>query len=560
MALNWGNEGNREALINSVKGGKRIYTREQIETYLNALDKKDWEFVQSVWNYIAKYRPMMGKVHHRIHGVTPKWVEPDPVYTKHGVFKGGYYPIKFDPGSSFKVTEEELNDLMKQSDFGRFTKAHTKDGFTKERVGSGGRPVLLDMSVLHSHVHNVIRYVTLAEPVMEAQKVLQSEEVKTAMEATNNMDSLSALDVWLKDTASGEMVSSDILSKLLRRLRTGYTVSKLGWNVGTMLLQPLGIISSMPMVGYGNILKAAVTVFTKPLGKTGMFAMAMDKSNFLKERSSTFNKDIWDIVKAMDENPGTGSRIPDVVKKSMFGGIAFMQRFADTTVWFAEYNKGVKAGLSEKDAVYQADRMVAKTQASGVFSDRTPIERGSASATQRQSEFVRIWTALGSYFFAKANMLAEITGRTDFKNPVQVAKYFTDFAMMFVVETLIVSALRGSWPEDEEEIPAHVLKETSLSIMSVFPGLREVGSSIQGFTGGSAYASVASEASRLTKAITDIPEDGLDKQFWKSLNNVGGVIFKYPSSAINRFGDALYRDIEGEDVSPEEYFIYREKD
>ncbi|MET0064487.1 MAG: hypothetical protein ABW176_19535 [Candidatus Thiodiazotropha endolucinida] len=46
----------------------------------------------------------------------------------------------------------------------------------------------------------------------------------------------------------------------------------------------------------------------------------------------------------------------------------------------------------------------------------------------------------------------------------------------------------------------------------------------------------------------------------KSLNKLGGIAFKYPSSAMNKAFDSLVKDIQGEDVAPIDYLMYREKD
>lgn len=51
----------------------------------------------------------------------------------------------------------------------------------------------------------------------------------------------------------------------------------------------------------------------------------------------------------------------------------------------------------------------------------------------------------------------------------------------------------------------------------------------------------------------------LDTALVKSINKLDGIAFKYPASATNRVFDSLVKDIQGEDVAPIDYLMYREK-
>ncbi len=182
------------------------------------------------------------------------------------------------------------------------------------------------------------------------------------------------------------------------------------------------------------------------------------------------------------------------------------------------------------------------------------------SARTRQSEYVRIWTALGSYFFAKANVTAEIFGKTNFKNPAEYVKFAMDMMMLFVVEALLVGLMRNTWPDDDEEksTAAWIAGQTLSSAMSSYPLFREAASEISGFRGGSA-------ASGFYKAIGDAWEQGyeqgeLDMALIKSFNKVGGIMLKYPAGAINRFVDSSVKYSQGEDVDLIDFLMWTKKD
>ncbi len=563
LGLNWGNESSRQAVLTQVRDGELVFTGEdQVNSALAKLDKRDMDFIQDVWDYLDTYKLEMGRIDRALTGTSPRWVEPKPIHTEHGTYRGGYYPLKYDATGSFRVTEEEIKSMFDAVGGGRFAKAHTPDGMLKERVGSGGRPIRSGMMVMHQHVNEAIQYIALAEPVAEVQALLNSKPMREAMESTGNIEVLKALDAWLKDVASDEIVSGDIISKGLRHVRTGFSASALGYNVGTMLMQPLGVLQSVPVVGAKNMLDGMKAVLKNPVGKNSAMEQVQKLSPFMRQRGLTFNKDIKDTLALLGDDPTKKHIVPKWFKNHMFSGIVFFQRYVDTATWLAAYQKGRQenAAWTERTLIEYADSTVRRSQASGVFADRTPIERGSISANVRQAELVRIWSTLGSYFFAKGNIAVELTQRTDFKSPKDVSKYAFNMMLLFTVEALLVSLLRNAWPDEDDEdktVAGHIAKETAKSVLSVFPIVRMAGSEMEGFRGGSTLTSFSETFGRL---YTQAEQGEVDVGLFKSLNKMGGIVFKYPSSAINRVVDSAIKDIEGENIGPVDYLVYREKD
>ena len=61
-----------------------------------SLTKKDWDFVQSVWDHVSSYKAEIGQLEKDLTGVEPEWQDATPITTPYGVYKGGYYPIMYD--------------------------------------------------------------------------------------------------------------------------------------------------------------------------------------------------------------------------------------------------------------------------------------------------------------------------------------------------------------------------------------------------------------------------------------------------------------------------------
>ncbi|MBN2987315.1 hypothetical protein [Pseudomonas lactucae] len=90
-ALNTGNESNRTKLL---KGNK--LNDAALADMLGRLEKQDWDLVQSVWDSFDNLWPDIAAMYKRLSGVAPPRIEPKPVNTAFGEYRGGYFPIMYD--------------------------------------------------------------------------------------------------------------------------------------------------------------------------------------------------------------------------------------------------------------------------------------------------------------------------------------------------------------------------------------------------------------------------------------------------------------------------------
>lgn len=578
IALNVGNEYNRLALTEGVASGFDQLTEADIKAVLDGLSKADWDFVQDVWDLLDHdLWPQVKEAQKRRTGVAPEKVEAEPVVTRFGVYRGGYYPVKFDRKLGWRVTAQEAEQMAQEVRMGQFAKASTKRGHTKERTNTAQQPLKLDLSVLHGHVNQVITDLALGDAVNDVARVVAHKDFVSAMEASGNQWALNALELWLKDTAAQEVVATDVASRFGRRVRTGFTISKLAWNLGTILLQPTGLAQSVPDVGYKNLARAMARVIRSDwTGEDNIVAQVRARSKFMATRGASFNKDIQMTLNAMKDSgwiesllertpwikniaDGAGpQKASELIKNSMMGGIVAIQQVVDTVVWLGAYEKGKAQFDNDADAMQYADNMVARTQASGLFSDRTAFERGTLGTNTRQAEFVRMWTVLGSYMFAKANIAYQQTRNTNMRDPKEVLKWMHDMSMLFVFEAIFIGIIRNTLPgedDEDETVAGFIAKEATNSLLAGMPLMRDLGSVLNGFQGGGALGGFWDTVG---KAGVQISQGEIDPALLKSLNNVGGIIFRYPSGQMNRTAEALWRDMNGEDVKAMDYLIWRQ--
>jgi hypothetical protein len=569
VALNTGNAGNLQRLTDKRVRGS--LTETQVQAVLATLDARDADFIQSVWDYVGTFKDDIASRERRTTGVEPDWVEASPVVIAGKTLKGGYYPLKYDPRLSSLARDDEVQEIANTLQAGRFGKAQTRNGHTKERGQSSGRDVQLDMSVLHRHVNQVIYDLELSEPVSNAWRIIQSGKIRSAFSEAGRQADFDALEIWLKDVAEGELRSADLVGRTARMMKSNFTAAKLAFNLSTVAMQITGLSQTMVVVGKKDFANGIVKAF-----RPGVPDEIAAKSPFMATRQTTFNKDIYDFY--TDPKSGPVATRWGEMKQEIIGPLSFwlmtkvQWHLVDVPTWVAGYQQGLrKFGNDEAKAIAHADSIVKRAQASGLFADRSAIERGSVTRTARQNDVVRLFTTLGSYMFAKFNVAYERTGKArrvfqdegmNARSLQEALSWTLDMAFLFTVEAVIAAAIKGRLPDDDDEDDegwlAFLAKETAFSVMGTIPGVRDVSGPLQGFDGGGAYGGITKEiAAPFSELGKSIEKGEVRRQFVKSVISATGLATGIPATQINRAVDAAWRQGEGDDVSPFEYFLGR---
>lgn len=569
VALNTGNAGNLQRMTDRRVRGH--LTEPQVQAVLATLDERDANFVQSVWDYVGSFRDDIAAREKRTTGVEPAWVEASPVVIGGKTLKGGYYPLKYDPRLSSLARDDDAAALATSLQAGRFGKAQTRNGHVKARAQASGRAVELDMSVLHRHVNQVIYDLELSEPVSNSWRILQDGRVRSAFMDAGKQADFDALEIWLQDVGNGELRSADFIGRGARLLKSNFTAAKLAFNLGTVAVQVTGLSQSMVVVGKKNVALGIMRTAANPSLASSEVAA---KSPFMATRQTTFNKDIYDFY----SDPKTGpiaSRWGEI-KSEIIGPLSFWLMtkvqwyLVDVPTWLAGYHQGLGMfGNDEAKAIAHADAIVKRAQASGLFSDRSAVERGSVSRTARQNDVVRLFTALGSYMFAKFNVAYERSAQASrvigeegvsMRSTQEALSWTLDMAFLFTLEAVLIAALKGRLPggedddEDDDGWAAFLAKETAFGIMGTVPVVRDISGPLQGFDGGGAYGAITKE---IAAPFIQMKQGEVDPALVKSVINATALATGLPATQINRAVDAGWREAEGEEVSPLEYLLGR---
>jgi len=557
IALNWGNAGNRSAMLGGIKrDGSPAYTEQGIQAVLSMLDAKDVGFINDVWAYLDSYWPALSEAEQRRRGIAPQKVEALP-FTFRGknnqelTAKGGYYPLKYDRRHSERIKDVELEDLYKKMGNGVFITAQTRAGSTFERVQNHGMVVKLGLHTIDLHLREIVRDIAIGDEVNFIKRLLNDKQVRAAFNNTGNDTSLEALNLWLTDAAVGELPAEGIAEQSVAWIRTGFVKAKLGWNLMTTLLQFTGIFQTIAVIGTQAYARGFGKFMQNP---RAMYRFVMEQSSFMHARyvdSTAFDKDVLDTQAHLNSVFGAApTRFKTwslAASATFFYPIAKAQSIVDVSTWLGAYWKGRNVkNLNDADAIIYADVQVENAQTSGFYSDRSGLERGTTGTKKnRQSQFIRIWTTLISYMLAKSNIAYEKGVSLKRKPSLKAAVYFaTDLMLLYTMEGIAAAIIYNQLPDedDDESWGWWVAKATVDSAVSGIPFVREIPAARFG-GGNTAIGSLGDDIYSLGQQIN---QGEIDEALLKTLNNVGGTLFHYPSSQTNRLLDAYWAEGDAE--------------
>lgn len=557
LALNWGNPEGRAAILESARG--RL-NEKQVASLLQTLDARDASFVRAIWGHLETYWPEIAETQKRRTGLVPERVEASPftILTSDGQtadMEGGYYPLKYEPDSSPKADLDEQTEFWDSIRSGRYAKAQTRHGHTIERVGSGGRTVRLDIGVLSQHIRDVLRDIHLGDAVNYVHKALHGNEFRSALTDTGKLEYGRALDLWLRDVATGEMAPRTFGERMARYIRQRFTMSILAFNAATGLSQVSGIMQSGVSLGWGAIGTGLKRTLTSPwTGDNSVWSYIENASTMMRHRSSQHQDEVSRIQRSMtgkSENP---------MHKYAWLMMTKMQYMVDAVTWLGAEAKGLKIHDGDVESARKfADDAVQRAQGSGEFVDKSALERGTFSENHRQSEFIRPFTVLMSYMIAKGNVAYERTRNTDFRDPVKIAKYTGNMVALFIIDQMILDFIHHRTPAQQDESDAgdwlQYLAGTAVeNVMGSVPFVSQAFGSFRGYTQQTPSQSLFAD-------LAVIPDTA--KRFWsgqelthtdrKNWVNLVGAVTGLPSSQINRTLDAVDAHDAGQDVPLYQY-------
>lgn len=523
MALNWGNEGNRQRLL-----GGEGWTAAEFEPLLGELTAAELDAVQAVWDYYETFRPEIAAKERRVNGVEPEWVAPMPftVQSADGQtvnLRGGYYPIRYDLQASERAAADDAATQAQAQLRGVHSAATTRRGHTKSRVKEvHDRPLVYSFAGIYSGFSDIIHDLSWHEFLIDTNRLLRSSRIQNAIKDHYGTDYLRQLQGWVQDIAVGDNQTLAAGEEALRTVRRFASMAGLGFNAVSALKQPLGLLQSVARVGGGDILTATAQFIASPVRMT---REAKAASTFMQNRTRTRFRELNELRNALEQQ----SKTRQFIARYSYALIMAVQQQVDVITWHAQLNKSLREGATAEDAVAQADQAVIDSQGSGLNKDLSAVERGG--------EWRRLFTVYYSYMNAVLNL--EINALTSKRSlAYKAGTVLMLSALMPILDAALNSLLKpgddDKW--DKENLPETLGKAVFNGLTGHFFALRELQwSGYGGYSGPTGLRGLKDAYNLIDQAGQGEVDDGLRR----ALINTAGSWFGLPSAQINRSWDGI---------------------
>lgn len=477
MALNMGNEGNIQRLVDNSNGwsfmkGKKLTQADVLSLIQQTLTADELNRVQAVWDLFATLQKEVEAKEIRIRGRAPAWVTPQPITMasadgKVVQLKGGYYPIVYDRlassrGQAIDASKGVLQELKGVQGQASTWKGHLKDRAKKVDMST---PLTLTLRGAFEGFENTIHDVCWDEWVTDTRRLFgRNSTLDNAIREYYGADTVAAIRQWIKDTAVGKSNQGRMEDGIATMLRKNISLVGIGFNLVTAAIQVVGITQTVVALGGKWTLSGLGDLVTK--GPMGSYKFAASKSLLIQDRIRTQFREVAEIQRYTASG---GNKLYDGFARMAYMPVAMVQMLVDLPTWMGAYNKALAEGKAEAEAVAMADRMLIEAQGSGRYQDLSGVERGGAWA--------QLFTVFYTFFNTTYN-LARLTMET--KGTLAAARDLTLLLVAQpVIETFIREALKVQPPDDDDDaywdrMQNAMLANTINFNMSLFVGLREL--------------------------------------------------------------------------------------
>ena len=527
IALNMGNEGNIQKLLD---GYNWEYTdvKNLIERYLT---EEDMNTVQEIWDLLEELRPDLQRVHKQITGFPMEIVKAEPLETKWGTYRGGYFPVVYDPSrSEIGARNQQDVSVFENS----FVIPSVGKGMTKSRTRFEA-PMLLDFdSIIAKHFSKTIHLITHGPVVKDLNRIIMQGNFKKAVIDTAGVETYKEFRPWLQAIASNSVYDTpvDMFDKMVRHFRVATTNIFMGFGVSTGIKQLFGLTTTYAAVtrgevSRGNFWGSIKDYITDPAGAS---AFIMENSLEMPQRLRFLNADVANVV----AETGRSKNITAKIQYAGMACISYVQMYmVDMPTWLAGYREGLKRNDGNQErAISYADALVRQTQGSGSIKDLSSLQRGSEV---RKAAATMFGTYILGVLYPKLRELGIDTSRGDIARSVM-----TLIPLIFL--PALLEGMMSDPPEDDEDWLQWYLTKSMVYGASAVPF---VGGIVEATLGDYDYTMSAIE-SPINMAIKGIKSDDPEK-FTKGLVVGVGLATRLPTYKPYKMYSEIEDQITGEE-------------
>jgi hypothetical protein len=328
------------------------WTPKMKDALVNSLSGQELAFADYLMTFLQDYYPGINEVYSRINNVD----------LPHNNF---YSPIKREHETDI------VDDLFGAQGMERF--AGVAPGSLKSRVANIQPLKFTDaLDTVMTHVIQMEHYKAWAENLRDLRSVFGDKDVKAAVFQYHGRDMQGEIDNALNAFARGGVDPVHIV-KTLDKIRANFTTSIIGLKPGIALQQLPTIMSYLTEMSLSDFIGGVNDFWLHPVEN---FKWMMENSPYIKERyTAGFERDM-----AAAKSQDIYQRITGKAnfRDALFFLMNAGDKFAVVQGWWAKYQAGLKVGLSQTDAMLEANMATDRTQNTSAIETLSSLQRGGS--------------------------------------------------------------------------------------------------------------------------------------------------------------------------------------
>lgn len=490
LALNWGTERNRQRAIETVKANEVEIER----LFQDVLDDRDWEFIIREWEQINSFYPERSAVQERMTGNPLKKEEGITFRIGGRTIEGQYYPIMYDPKTSGKSSNHEMEDIAQS-----FMSSNATFGYgmsaTKSRLDKvKDKQLLLSLDVIPRAITESINHIAMREAVTDVNTLINRKEFADYITNKLGASEYQYLRQWVRDQWTTEVSRLTEFDNMMQTIKRNISFAVMAGKASVAIQNVANIPVAMEQLGAARVMRAlyraGVGVYGRGFGRYNeTYEFVLGKSVMLRERAQTLDKDMRRGL----EIGGKGFTIDgksvggytmeqlgearDAINSWGYSLLSETDLMLSVPIWKdvydVEYSKLVqKEGISlewaDQRAIELADKAIIDIFGSGDIKDQAGIQRNKGTIANFATTF---YTYAGTLWNMQLDGFYAFKDRGDFKKFARVIFY--DLFMQAVIMVIYNNLFGSDDDDDPTKVAKSLTKEfVNQSVMGV-PFVRE---------------------------------------------------------------------------------------
>lgn len=335
------------ALASNNRSKDSVLTGKQRADVMEAIPSRYYDAANEVVHTI--YVPLYGAMNKatiNVHGYGIGKVKGDSFTSPHGkTYKGGYFP-------EIKNIRTIDGDISTASSLKK--PPSNKMSVIKERTGNVSGDVDLSMRHILRSYYMISNTIEVSEAYANFSKVFNRDgRLKHHLGEYTFNEFMDWGDSILRYEPPG---------KFMKFFDNSFKVSILGAKASTVIVQFYGIFVSINNVGAKWVIPEIGKLLSNPEDIAKAVKFISSKSPDMKSRYSTPNASLYGMMSSDTILKTELTKIRGKYTDAVMSGIKWADALVSAPTWMGQYNKSISEGLSEKEAVMEADFAVKKSQ------------------------------------------------------------------------------------------------------------------------------------------------------------------------------------------------------